>query len=205
MRKKHIEIFLSKLENLETPDVSLEQYCTSPGIAAEILYIASNLGDIEGKEVIDLGCGNGIFAIGAALLGAARSVGIDADIRAVEKAKKNALRLGVNAEFFCMDVEEVSGHYNTVLQNPPFGCQSRHADLPFIRKATEIGDVIYSLHHADTERFIEQEFLRRDCRITHKERYAFPIRRTYEFHRRQEVKFEVVLVRAERLKECTKE
>ncbi|MEM3396383.1 MAG: METTL5 family protein [Thermoplasmata archaeon] len=205
MRKKKLEILLSKLENLETPDISLEQYSTPPEIAAEILYIAYNLGDIEGKSVIDLGCGNGIFAIGAAILGAKKSVGIDTDAHAVERARENAAKLGVNTEFFCIDVEDVKGSYDTVIQNPPFGCQNRHADLPFVKKAAEIGNVVYSIHHADTERFIEQEFLRRDCRVTHKERYAFPIRRTYAFHRKQEVKFEVILFRAERLKGCTKE
>lgn len=205
MRKKHLEILLSKLEGIESPDVSLEQYSTPPGIAAEILYTAYMLGDIEGRNVVDLGCGNGIFAIGAAILGAEKSLGIDVNKDAVEKARKNASRLGVKVEFLCMDVREVTGSYDTVLQNPPFGCQCKHADLPFIKKAAEIGKVIYSLHHGETERFIEEEFLRRNCRITHKERYAFPIKRTYEFHRKSEAIFDVVLVRAERLKECTEE
>ncbi|MCX8174450.1 MAG: METTL5 family protein [Thermoplasmata archaeon] len=200
MRKRHLEILLSGLENLEEPDVALEQYSTPPGIAAEILYIAYTLGDIVGKNVIDLGCGCGIFAIGAAILGAKKSAGIDADPRAVEKAMENAAKLGVEPEFFCSDVEDVTGSYDTVLQNPPFGCQSKHADLPFVKKAAEIGKVIYSLHRAETERFIEQEFLRRNCRITHKEKYAFPIKRTYKFHRKNELKFEVVMLRAERLK-----
>ncbi|MEM3445660.1 MAG: METTL5 family protein [Thermoplasmata archaeon] len=204
MRKKQLEILLSRLENIESPDVFLEQYSTPPGIAAEILYIGYSLGDIRGKAVVDLGCGNGIFAIGAAILGAEKSVGIDVAPGAVEKARENASKLGVKAVFLHMDVEDVSGSYDTVIQNPPFGCQCKHADLPFVRKATEIGKVIYSLHHAETERFIEQEFLRRNCRITHKERYAFPIKRTYKFHRKQEIKFDVVLIRAERLEECPK-
>jgi ribosomal protein L11 methyltransferase len=48
-----------------------------------------------GDAVYDLGCGSGILAIAAARLGAARVRGYDIDPRAVEAAKRNAARNGV--------------------------------------------------------------------------------------------------------------
>ncbi|MGB9636521.1 MAG: METTL5 family protein [Thermoplasmata archaeon] len=198
MRKKHLEILLSKVEDIEAPNVHLEQYSTPPSIAAAILHLANSLGDVEGKRIIELGCGNGIFALGAALLGAGECIGIDIDPKAIEKAKENANKLSLNVEFICLDVNEVTGNYDTVFQNPPFGCQQKHADLPFLGKAVEIGNVIYSLHRGETERFIEYQFVSKGCRITHKERFKFPVKHRYKFHRASEVKFDVVMFRAER-------
>src|SRR4030042_577278 len=48
----------------------LEQYATPAHIAADMLWEAFTAGDIEGRSVVDLGCGNGVFSIGAKLLGA---------------------------------------------------------------------------------------------------------------------------------------
>lgn len=50
---------------------------------------------LEGKTVVDFGCGSGILAIGALLLGASRAVGIDIDQQALLASKDNAARNGV--------------------------------------------------------------------------------------------------------------
>jgi ribosomal protein L11 methyltransferase len=52
-----------------------------------------------GATVIDYGCGSGILAVAAALLGAGRVVGIDIDPQAVTARRGNALANGVTAEF----------------------------------------------------------------------------------------------------------
>jgi ribosomal protein L11 methyltransferase len=51
-----------------------------------------------GADVLDVGTGSGILAIGAALLGARRVVGLDIDPRAVETAAENARANGVTVE-----------------------------------------------------------------------------------------------------------
>lgn len=51
---------------------------------------------IEGKAVIDYGCGSGILAIGAALLGAASVVGVDTDPQAITASDENARRNSVS-------------------------------------------------------------------------------------------------------------
>lgn len=54
--------------------------------------------DIADKQVIDYGCGSGILAIAAALLGAAAVVGVDNDPQAITATKENARRNAVTAQ-----------------------------------------------------------------------------------------------------------
>ncbi|MDT2043617.1 50S ribosomal protein L11 methyltransferase [Providencia stuartii] len=52
--------------------------------------------DLEGKTVIDFGCGSGILAIAALKLGAAQAIGIDIDPQAIIASRDNAERNGVS-------------------------------------------------------------------------------------------------------------
>ncbi|MFP1806622.1 50S ribosomal protein L11 methyltransferase [Lonsdalea quercina] len=52
--------------------------------------------DLQGKTVIDFGCGSGILAIAALKLGAARAIGIDIDPQAIQASRDNAQRNGVS-------------------------------------------------------------------------------------------------------------
>lgn len=51
--------------------------------------------DLEGKTVVDFGCGSGILAIAAIKLGAAKVIGIDIDPQAIIASEANAERNGV--------------------------------------------------------------------------------------------------------------
>ncbi|MDG3084620.1 50S ribosomal protein L11 methyltransferase [Vibrio hannami] len=51
--------------------------------------------DLEGKTVIDFGCGSGILAIAAIKLGAAKVIGVDIDPQAIIASTANAERNGV--------------------------------------------------------------------------------------------------------------
>ena len=53
-----------------------------------------------GKTVLDLGCGSGILAIGALLLGCDRAVGCDIDPKAPDVAESNAALNGIGADRF---------------------------------------------------------------------------------------------------------
>jgi methylase of polypeptide subunit release factors len=61
-----------------------------------------------GDTVIDVGCGSGVLAFVAAKLGAAKVYGVDLSQRAVEAAKENAKRLGLEhiCEFRAGDLLE---------------------------------------------------------------------------------------------------
>ena len=76
--------------------------------------------DVNGFTVLDIGCGSGILAIGALLLGAESAFGIDIDETAVKTAKENAEQNGVaeKSVFICGDpVELVSETYDIVCAN----------------------------------------------------------------------------------------
>ena len=56
--------------------------------------------DLEGCSVLDFGCGSGILAIAALLLGAPQAVGTDIDPQALEASRDNAQRNGIADERF---------------------------------------------------------------------------------------------------------
>jgi ribosomal protein L11 methyltransferase len=56
--------------------------------------------ELTGKTVIDYGCGSGILAIAAALLGAERVIGVDIDPQALDATRDNAERNHVSIETY---------------------------------------------------------------------------------------------------------
>jgi rRNA N6-adenosine-methyltransferase METTL5 len=70
MKLKQLESSLCRcgMENIEfhNPDITLEQYPTSPQLTAHIIYMAhTQYNDIgRHRTVIDLGCGTGMLSIG---------------------------------------------------------------------------------------------------------------------------------------------
>ncbi len=205
-KKIHLEMALQSIATHPIPKVELEQYSTSAGIAADVLWNAFALGDIEGLKVVDLGTGTGIFAIGAALLGAIEVVGVDADIQAVEIARLEASKKGLEelTRFISVDVRSFNEKADTVIQNPPFGAQKAHhkeADRLFMSKSLEIAPVVYSFHMLETEKFVKQYFQSLGGLVTHKFYYSFPIPHIYNFHQKDEFKVDVVVLRIKRI-EC---
>jgi putative methylase len=193
MKKRKLDMILERLEGFAAPDPRLEQYSTPAPIASELLYSALMRGDLEGT-VCDLGCGTGILAIGAALLGA-RSVGVELDAAALKIAKENAHRLGVDVEFVRGDAASIAlRNVSTVVMNPPFGAQKGSGgDRAFLRKATEIGEAIYSIHNAGSEGFIRR-FVE-PCKVEEVQRIAFPLKRSFKFHSKDVEIIEVELYR----------
>jgi ribosomal protein L11 methyltransferase len=74
-------------------------------------------GLVEGASVLDVGTGSGILAVGAALLGASRVVGVDTDPIAVEAAGANAARNGVGLDLRRGSLPVVGGPFDLVLAN----------------------------------------------------------------------------------------
>ncbi len=192
MKKKKLEILLERLEGFQIPSPEREQYITPASVASELLYLAYLRGELN--NVCDLGCGTGILAIGAALLGA-KSVGVDIDPKALEVAKANASRLGVYVEFIRGDISSIAlRKIETVVMNPPFGAQKASlGDRAFLRKATEIAHVVYSLHNLGSEGFIKR-FIE-PCAIEEKYSIRFPIKRCFEFHSKDIKMIDVELYR----------
>ena len=149
VRKLDLERFISQVEPHPSPSPSLEQYTISADVATTMLHIAAYANnDIAGKTVLDLGCGTGRLALGAAFLGARQATGVDIDKVAVEAALKNSVKTGLRecVQWVAADIDVIRGVFDTVLQNPPFGVQRRRADRKFLEKALKVGKMIYSLH-----------------------------------------------------------
>jgi ribosomal protein L11 methyltransferase len=72
-----------------------------------------------GQHVLDAGCGTGILAVAACLLGAARATGFDIDRAAVEHSEELAERNGVadRCTFVQGTFEDVSGRFGGCLAN----------------------------------------------------------------------------------------
>ena len=70
-----------------------------------------------GGSVLDVGCGSGALAIGAALLGAARVVAVDVDAEAVATTGANAARNGVSVEVLEADASSLAGTFDVVVAN----------------------------------------------------------------------------------------
>ncbi|MGZ7067783.1 MAG: METTL5 family protein [Methanobacterium sp.] len=204
-KKRHLEIILQNIPSPKSPKVDLEQYSTPAYIAADVLWNAHSLGDVEGKKVIDLGCGTGIFTIGAALLGARVVEGVDIDADAIHIAKGQASKNGVKdkTRFITEDIQNFHGEGDTVIQNPPFGAQKagkKNADRFFIEKALESAPVVYSFHIKETEVFIEKYFSSFGGHVTHKFYYSFNIPKIYDFHKKDVIHVDVAVFRVKKHK-----
>ncbi|MDD1691284.1 MAG: METTL5 family protein [Methanoregula sp.] len=203
MKLKQLEMTLQRLAGFSRPQAALEQYQTPAPLAARLLYHALMKGDIEGKTVCDLGCGTGILAIGASLLGAASVTGVDIDEGALAVARENAALLDAEVTFTALDLregrcQERIGACDTAIMNPPFGAQKAHADRPFIDCALAVAGVTYSIFNAGSIPFVEAYTAQR-AEITEKIGGAFPIKRTFAFHTKDVQEIEVEILRLKRV------
>ena len=152
-KKKHLEMILENVPNHPNPKVGLEQYSTPATIAADLVWNAYGLGDIDGMNILDLGCGTGIFAIASSLMGASYSLGVDIDEESISLAKitQNGIFRehdidDANANFIVGDINLFNSisdllndanlknignnhsslsRFDTLIQNPPFGSQEK--------------------------------------------------------------------------------
>jgi putative methylase len=197
MKKKHLEMMLQQIQPPIKKNPSLEQYMTPASIAADILFLAYQHEDINEKTIIDLGCGTGIFCIGAALLNAKKTIGIDIDEKMIQTAKENAKTFDVDIDFYVNSIEQINQKCETIIMNPPFGAQksNEQADRKFIEKGFEIANVIYSIHLTKTIPFLELLIKSLGGVCSFQKQYKFPIKWQFDFHSKQVKKFDVSLLR----------
>jgi predicted RNA methylase len=90
MRLKHLEAALSSItREFPSPKVALEQYPTSAHLAASVIQLALDKGDLGTDKVcMDLGCGTGMLTVGAAFV-SPLVISVDCDQEAIEVARDN--------------------------------------------------------------------------------------------------------------------
>ncbi len=199
IKKKDLEIVLEEIPPHPKPKARLEQYVTSASVAADILFLAYSRGDIQSKIVLDLGCGTGIFTLGACLLQAAYIHAVDLDEDALKKAKKIAQKWGCeNITFYHQDINDFDKKGDTVLMNPPFGSQKKGADRPFLKKAVDTAPNIYSLHNSKSVDFVKSFLQDLGYKIEGEKRYMLEIDRQFNFHSKPKKYFEAMLLISKR-------
>jgi putative methylase len=197
MRKSELEIFLSRLKPLDKPKASFEQHQTPSNIAADILNLINLSEGLENKIIADFGTGNGIFAIGASVLGA-YSIGIDSDPSAIQTAKENLEYAkkhfpGIKAEFINQDISDFDKKVDLVIMNPPFGFQNKDENLIFLEKAFSSSNSIYTILHSPEKNPEKvKEFLKKfaskfEFECISLKKYRFPIPKVYKFHRKEKI------------------
>ncbi|HIH29691.1 MAG TPA: methyltransferase [Thermoplasmata archaeon] len=197
MKQRQLEIILQQLPKPTKPNPHLEQYTTPATIAADVIFTAYNWGDIQDKVVVDLGCGTGILATGAFLMGAEKVQGYDIDPNVIAIAQDHAAAHKHSIEFYTQDITSIQTTCDTVIMNPPFGAQKANlkADRKFIEKGFEIASIIYSFHLKKTIPFLEKMITALHGEITLQKDYEFPIKWTFDFHYKQVVNYKVTLLR----------
>jgi len=202
VRKLDLERWLQSVEAHPSPKAFLEQYTIPPDVAAEILFIATYINDdVADKTVVDLGCGTGRLAAGAAFLGAKEVLGIDIDRTALRKANENADKLDLKerTSWVAGDIGILHGSFDTALQNPPFGVQRKKADRNFLLKALELSPVVYSLHKSGeaNRTFIKRFIERHGGKVTGIYQMKLNIPRMFKFHTKRKHEVKVDLYRIE--------
>ncbi len=201
MDKDKLELLLEKYPKIADPKKMLEQYETPSSIAAHILWNAFIRGDIRGKTVVDLGCGNFKLGIGALVLGAEKAIGVDIDTDVVSQAI--SIVNGMFKEYsyrtllIVGDIRELSLKYaDTVIMNPPFGVikHNRGLDLLFLKRAMEFSKTIYTIHKYSEGlvKLINKLASAFDYEIVYSEEMFFPIQMIYPSHYRKIYRVKII-------------
>jgi ribosomal protein L11 methyltransferase len=77
----------------------------------------ADAGLVGGARVLDIGCGSGILAVSAGLLGAGALRAVDTDPIAVEATRENAARNGVDVDVTVGSVPIAGGPWDLILAN----------------------------------------------------------------------------------------
>ncbi|MDV0440839.1 METTL5 family protein [Methanorbis furvi] len=200
MKLRQLEIQLQKIKGFDRPDASFEQYMTPATLAARMLFHANMNGDIEGARVCDLGCGTGMLAVGAALLGA-EVTAVDFDSAALAVARENAEAFDIEITFIEHRIGgaaplEITA--DTVVMNPPFGAQKEHADRPFIDTALAIAPTCYGIFNAGSIPFLSA-YTKGRARMVEKIAASLVIPRQFAFHTKDSLEIPVEIVHLERI------
>lgn len=194
LSKERTVNFLKRIPSIDQPSRALEQYTTPQQLAWDMLDLAYRKGDIARRIVWDLGCGTGILAFGAALMGAKEVIGIDIDLRSLLLARSvlDYYFEPLPIQFIVSSVEFPGfmqwAHKNaTVIMNPPFGTRRKGIDMVFLKAGFQVGSVVYSLHKANqpTRGLIEQRAAEHGFRVDHRENLTFPIPKMFESHQKE--------------------
>ena len=202
--KRELEGQLAVVAGFDNPQAALEQYPTPPSLAAHVIHLADLHGDIEGRTVVDLGTGTGMFALGAALRAPARVVAVELDRAALDTAVENRSRVGTNTIIHWLQADATRSPLRiaepvTVVMNPPFGAQhdNASADRGFLETVSELAHVSYSVHNAGSQAFIGAFAADNGGTVTHAFSAAFDLDNQFPHHEHETQEIDTEVYRIE--------
>ncbi|XP_029385888.1 rRNA N(6)-adenosine-methyltransferase METTL5 [Echeneis naucrates] len=204
MKLKELESCLQQVDVFEEPKILLEQYPTSPHIAACMLYTIHNtFDDIEGKLVADLGCGCGVLSIGAAMLDAGLCVGFDIDDDALGIFRRNAEEFEISnldllqCDLCSLEPDVYAQKFDTVIMNPPFGTKHNQGmDMKFLKAALTMAETaVYSLHKTSTRDHIQKKAKDWGAKMEVIAELRYDLPASYKFHKKKSVDIQVDFLR----------
>ncbi len=200
--QKNLAVVLSQLVGFSKPKTALEQYETPSEIAAGVLWHAHMQGQLEDKTVADLGAGTGILGIGALLLYAKKVFFVEKDYATIELLQKNLDKLEIPASDYTIlntDISNFKENVDIIVQNPPFGTKTEHADKLFLEQAFKSAPQVYSLHKSTTGAFVKAMCRDHGYKIKEELRFSYPLRASMNFHKKQIERIEVSCFVMERI------
>ena len=187
--KRELEGQLAVVAGFEDPEAVLEQYPTPPALAAHVIHLADLHEDIEGRTVVDLGAGTGMFTLGAALRGPARVIAVEIDRDPLTTAVENRNRVGTTTPIHWIQADATRHPLSipepvTVVMNPPFGAQDGQsgADRAFLETVAAVASVSYSVHNAGSQSFIESFAADNGGEVTHAFSAEFAVENQFDHH-----------------------
>ena len=205
---KNLISTLESLESFSNPKDYLEQYQTSPQISGEIFhYILNKFQDeISNMKIGDLGCGNGILGISAALIGCKDVVLFDIDEEIIDIAKQNVnnLELENYIQIILCDVNQIknwkclSKKFDIIITNPPFGIRSQNgADVEFLKCAVNLSSqFVYSLHKFSTFNFLKKFYEKNNINDVNGFKIEYDLPKSYKFHKKNNKVIDVLCLEA---------
>lgn len=213
MTRKQLAILLSKLKPFSNPKIRLEQYPSDSEEISNILWQAYMFGHIEGKTLLDPGCGTGIIGIGALLLDAKKVIFLDVDPDALKILEENIILAQelsretfskssyeiINSDYISCDL---SPHMiDTIIHNPPFGTRNEHSEINFLKKSFSISHTVYSLHKASTKDYLQKAIGKEGFRIFYEYEFSYPLKNTYSQHTKKIQRIESICFGCEKDKQ----
>jgi len=196
MKLKELESWLQDVDVFDKPKVKLEQYPTTPHIAACMLHtITSTFDDIKEKSVVDLGVGCGVLSIGASMLGAQTVLGVDIDEDALGTCFDNLAEFEItNIDLIEADIKSLvhphcrlHGKFDTVVMNPPFGTKHNQGiDMIFLQAALKLSSgSVYSLHKTSTREHILKKASEWGVEVKVLAQLRYDLANTLKFHKKK--------------------
>lgn len=142
-------IFFERYQQLRQNPISLNEVVEKP-------TMFSLLPDLNGKKVLDLGCGTGVHLQRYLALGAKKVVGLDLSALMLKQAENNLIAQGYTEEQFCLHclpMEQLDQipeqHFDVITSSFAFHYVADFADLlaKISAKLTPCGTLIFSQEH----------------------------------------------------------